>query len=126
MTEKIGFRGIPMVAKVLAALVIVAAIFLPWLCFRLGLAELSILAAAGPSMAGFVLLVGYVYVDAKRRGMPAGVWAALVLLVPNLIGFVLYFVLRKPIMHSCTQCGGGVPEGAGFCSRCGQAQAQTA
>lgn len=75
-------------------------------------------------VGGFILLAGYVYGDAQRRGMPAGAWTALVLLVPNCIGFVLYFLLRKPLLYACGNCGCGVETGSAFCPRCGQAQPQ--
>jgi hypothetical protein len=74
------------------------------------------------AVATVILLAGYVYADAGRRGMPRGPWTALVLLVPNCIGFVLYFLLRKPLLAGCPHCGGGVEMGAAFCSRCGAAQ----
>src|SRR5215469_6825453 len=44
-----------------------------------------------------VCLTGYVYADAKRRGMNAGLWTFLVILMlPGYIalGFILYFVAR--------------------------------
>jgi hypothetical protein len=45
----------------------------------------------------WVLGLGYVYGDARRRNMPAVPWLLVALLVPNLLGFLLYFVLRKPL-----------------------------
>jgi uncharacterized OB-fold protein len=35
---------------------------------------------------------------------------------------VLYFLLRKPILHPCPSCGRGVAPDATFCPRCGQPQ----
>jgi uncharacterized OB-fold protein len=46
----------------------------------------------------------------------------LAVLIPNCVGFVLYFLLRKPILHPCPSCGGGVTPDAAFCPRCGQPQ----
>ena len=60
-------------------------------------------AMGGLFAAAYVLLAGYVYADASRRGMPAIAWTALTVLVPNAIGFVLYFLLRKPIVHPLSQ-----------------------
>ncbi len=43
----------------------------------------------------FVLLVGYVYGDAKRRGMPYVMWTLLALFIPDGIGIILYFHLAQ-------------------------------
>jgi uncharacterized OB-fold protein len=43
-------------------------------------------------------------------------------LIPNCVGFVLYFLLRKPILHPCPSCGGGVTPDAAFCPHCGHPQ----
>lgn len=32
-------------------------------------------------------------------------WTLLVIFIPNAIGFILYFLLRQPIMIKCPQCG---------------------
>jgi hypothetical protein len=65
------------------------------------------------------LLVGYVYGDAKRRGMRYVMWTWLAILIPNAIGIILYFVLRDPLPVNCTQCGAQVRPGFAFCPRCG-------
>jgi hypothetical protein len=78
--------------------------------------------AGGTLAAAYFLLAGYIYKDAVRRGMPPIPWMALAVLIPNCVGFVLYFLLRKPILHPCHSCGRGVAADAAFCPRCGQAQ----
>lgn len=75
--------------------------------------------AGGILAAAYFLLAGYVYVDAMRRNMPPIPWTALTVLVPNCVGFVLYFVLRKPILQPCADCGRGVAADDAFCPRCG-------
>ena len=130
MTAKSGFSLIPIGAKVAAALVFLAIVAgLNWFFVdrnTLGLAEVGLVtvigAMGGLFAAAYVLLAGYVYADASRRGMPAIAWTALTVLVPNAIGFVLYFLLRKPIVHPCPNCGCGVAQDAAFCSRCAQSQ----
>jgi len=130
MTAKSEFSLIPIGAKVAAASVFLAIIAgLNWFFVdrnTLGVAEVGLVnvigAMGGLFAAAYVLLAGYVYADASRRGMPAIAWTALTVLVPNAIGFVLYFLLRKPIVHPCPNCGCGVAEDAAFCSRCGQSQ----
>jgi hypothetical protein len=72
--------------------------------------------------AAFFLALGYVYGDAKRRGMPAWPWVMAAFLIPNLIGFVLYFVFRAPLLAPCRSCGKPVRGGEAFCSHCGCSQ----
>src|SRR6186713_880709 len=64
---------------------------------------------AGPSQPGFAvrlliplipstflallaLMVGYVNRDAGRRGMSRALWTTLVIVIPNGLGFILYFL----------------------------------
>jgi len=46
-------------------------------------------------------------------------WTLLVILVPNCLGFLAYFLLRKPLIQYCPQCGDRVERGFHFCSKCG-------
>jgi hypothetical protein len=73
----------------------------------------------GVFTAAYFLALGYVYGDAKRRQMPAWAWLIAAFLIPNLIGFVLYFVFRGPLLRSCSSCGRPIRGGEGFCSHCG-------
>ena len=43
----------------------------------------------GTAFASYVLLVGYVSRDVKRRNMPAGLWMLIVVLLPGGIGAVV-------------------------------------
>lgn len=72
----------------------------------------------GILLAGYVLLVGYVNKDAGRRGMNRVLWTLIAIFVPNALGIVLYFVLRKPRVSVCPQCGTAVEPGFGFCPSC--------
>jgi hypothetical protein len=74
----------------------------------------------GALAAIWILCLGYVYVDARRRAMPPVPWTLIAALVPNLLGFLFYFALRKPIAAPCPQCGQAVESGQHFCSRCGR------
>jgi hypothetical protein len=90
-----------------------------------GLGVAAVLAMGGAGVlfvAGWILALGFVYGDAKRRGMRAGLWTLLVGLIPNLIGFLLYFALRQPLLAPCDSCGGGVGRSQRFCSICGAEQ----
>lgn len=123
MTASSGLRLIPAGAKILSGIVFLATVAF-FFCFFderkvIGLGT-AIGVGMGTILAAFTLLAGYVYADASRRDMPPLPWAALALLIPNGVGFVLYFLLRKPLVHPCSNCGCGVVQDAAFCSRCGQ------
>src|SRR5208283_1674099 len=58
----------------------------------------------GTVLAAYLLLVGYVNQDAKRRNMGQLLWTLLVIFIPNGIGFLAYFLLRKPLIQHCPRC----------------------
>lgn len=72
-----------------------------------------------------VCLGVWTYRDAKARGLEAGVWTAVVVLVPSFIGLLLYlFVGRRgsrdaPRMVACPSCGAKTEAGRPYCSSCG-------
>ena len=69
----------------------------------------------------YFLLVGYVNRDAGRRGMSRGLWTLIAIFVPNGIGFLLYFLMRKPLQLPCPHCGATMEPGFAYCSKCGKA-----
>ena len=70
-------------------------------------------------MAGYALVVGFVYGDARRRGMRHVMWTLLAIFIPNGIGVILYFILREPLLVFCSRCGAGLQPTHVFCPRCG-------
>ena len=76
----------------------------------------------GVFTAAFFLVLGYIYGDAKRRQMPAVVWVIAAFLIPNLIGIILYFLVRRPLLGPCSSCGKAIQAGDVFCSHCGCSQ----
>ena len=72
-------------------------------------------------LAVIVLLIGYVNADSKRRGMNSLLWTLLVIFVPKALGFLAYFLLRKPLMVPCPKCGTAVGADFRFCPKCGDA-----
>ena len=76
----------------------------------------------GVFTAAFFLALGYIYGDAKRRQMPAWAWVFAAFLIPNLIGFILYFLFRGPLLGPCSSCGKPIRGGEAFCSHCGCSQ----
>jgi hypothetical protein len=73
----------------------------------------------GAVLAAYVLLIGFVYVDAKRRGMRQVMWTLLAIFIPNAIGVILYFLLRDPLPTACPKCGVMARGAFTFCPSCG-------
>ena len=69
-------------------------------------------------LACYILLIGYVNQDAGRRGMSRTLWTVIAIFIPNALGIVLYFVLRKPRLLRCPHCGEVLDPGYGFCPAC--------
>src|SRR5271170_5572986 len=76
----------------------------------------------GVFTAAFFLALGYIYGDAKRRQMPAWAWVIAASLIRNLIGFILYFLFRGPLLERCSSCGKPIRGGEASCSHCGCSQ----
>jgi|HubBroStandDraft_6_1064221.scaffolds.fasta_scaffold292930_3 RNA polymerase subunit RPABC4/transcription elongation factor Spt4 len=81
--------------------------------------RLLIIPLPGIAVAIYVLLIGFVYVDAKRRGMRYVMWTLLCIFIGNGIGLILYFILRDPMPTPCTKCGFLVGASYSFCPKCG-------
>jgi Phospholipase_D-nuclease N-terminal len=81
---------------------------------------------AGVVIAIWLLCLGYVYADARQRAMPPVLWTLVALLVPNLLGFLLYFAIRRPLTVTCTSCGQPSSPEQHFCSWCGHSQSRSA
>jgi hypothetical protein len=85
---------------------------------------LSALAGAGLATLGgvvagvFILFNGYIYADAKRRGMSPVLWVIVAICVPYLIGLIIYFVVREPLPFNCPHCGALATAQFNFCTRC--------
>ncbi len=73
---------------------------------------------AGIAAGCYLLVIGYINRDAKLRGMSSILWTLVAILIPNGMGILLYFVLRRPRSSACPQCGTAVQAGFNFCPRC--------
>jgi hypothetical protein len=73
---------------------------------------------AGVGAGCYLLFIGYINRDAKRRGMSPTLWTIVAVIIPNCLGIILYFVLRQPRSTACPQCGSAVQSGFNFCPRC--------
>ena len=92
----------------------------------------------------YIKLLIWVYRDAKKRNMDEVIWL-LIVLVTGLIGLIIYFIIRDPLMAEkteqppktktpepepkveekrevkyCSACGSPVAETAEFCALCGE------
>ena len=86
-----------------------------------GAALVGIITGVSLVCAVFIFMVGYVYQDAKRRGMNAPLWTILILIffpTWGLIGLVIYFLMREPLPYPCPQCGTSVSARFNFCPNC--------
>ncbi len=94
------------------------------------LQTMSLYGAAALLMGGLIatwlLCVGYVFADARKRAMRPVPWVLVAILFPHLLGFLLYFVMRQPIASTCTSCGQSIPTHQQFCSWCGKPQTPSA
>lgn len=88
---------------------------------------LSCLALAGVTtlmalfLSAFLFTLGYVYRDAKRRSMHAGLWTLLVLILSPaylFIGLIIYLLIREPLPYTCPQCSTTVSARFNFCPTC--------
>jgi hypothetical protein len=77
----------------------------------------------GAALASYVLLVGYVSRDVRRRNMSARLWMVIVLLLPGGIGAVVYFLLRQPVLSICPGCHSQIASNFNFCPQCRYQQA---
>jgi Double zinc ribbon/Phospholipase_D-nuclease N-terminal len=73
------------------------------------------------ALAVYVLLLGYIYGDARRRGMSRLLWMLLAIFIPYAVGIILYFVLREPVLVPCPSCGASARKGHAYCAHCGTA-----
>jgi len=73
--------------------------------------------SAGALAALYALMAGYVSRDAPRRSMSPFLWIVVVLM-PGGIGFVLYFLLRMPVVSICPSCQALVQSEFHFCPQC--------
>jgi len=85
------------------------------------LALAGIVTLVSAIIAIWLMALGYVYRDARRRGMNGGLWMLLCMLLSwpfFAIGFILYFQVREPLPFPCPRCGTTVGARFNFCPNC--------
>lgn len=82
------------------------------------LAMFGMVTAMAIFASAFILLIGYINRDAKRRGMSPALWTVIAIFVPYLVGAIIYFVLREPLPFECPRCGRLVNAQFNFCPSC--------
>jgi len=129
-----GLKIIPRTARYIAAVCYVGFVILALTVFIPSDKEMSHWPVAGKIAFAFgifllavawILLIGYVYADAKRRGMRYVMWTWLAALIPDGIGVILYFILRDPLPKPCPHCSSLVNSKFVFCPHCGAAMKPT-
>ena len=75
-----------------------------------------------------ILLLVWVYRDAKSRGLDGALWL-LIVLVGNILGLIAYLIVREDRMREtvaregrkyCSQCGHQISQDAKYCENCGK------
>ena len=129
-----GLKIIPRTAWVIASVCYVGFVTLALTVFIPGDKEMKSWPIAGKLAFAFgiflfayawILLIGYVFADAKRRGMRYAMWTWLAALIPNGIGIIIYFILRDALPRPCPGCSTLVKSGFVFCPYCGTAMKPT-
>jgi hypothetical protein len=81
----------------------------------------AVITAAAIFLSAWLFMLGYVYRDAKRRGMHPGLWTILVLILSPaylLIGLIIYLLVREPLPFHCPQCSAVASARFNFCPNC--------
>jgi hypothetical protein len=81
----------------------------------------GLITAGAIPLAAFLMLIGYVNRDAKRRGMNSTLWTLLVVVLSPgwlALGFFIYFLMREPLPYNCPQCSATVGARFNYCPNC--------
>lgn len=98
--------------------------FPPELRDQPGLAMLALagaITAVALFLSASLFMFGYVYRDAKRRGMHPVLWTIVVLILSpgyGILGLIIYLLIREPLPYACPQCATSVSARFNFCPNC--------
>src|SRR5580704_12966520 len=85
------------------------------------LALAGVITAVSIFLSCWLFMLGYIYRDAKRRGMSPAIWTVLVLILSPaylFIGLIIYLLVREPLPYTCPQCSATVSARFNFCPSC--------
>jgi hypothetical protein len=85
------------------------------------LALAGVITAVSIFLSCWLFMLGYIYRDAKRRGMSPALWTVLVLILSPaylFIGLIIYLLVREPLPYTCPQCSTTVSARFNFCPNC--------
>jgi Double zinc ribbon len=85
------------------------------------LALTGVVTAVSACLSLWFFMMGYVYRDAKRRGMSPALWTVLVLILSPaylFVGLIIYLLVREPLPYTCPQCSATVSARFNFCPNC--------
>lgn len=84
---------------------------------------LGAIAFAGLLAIGILATIAaLVFRDARKRGLDPWCWATVATFVPNLIGVIIYLIVRSNVKKVCVQCGRGLQGDFVVCPYCGRSQ----
>ncbi len=72
-------------------------------------------------ISSLLFTLGFVYRDAKRRGMNPALWTIVVLILSpgyGILGLIIYLLVREPLPYPCPQCATSVSARFNFCPNC--------
>jgi hypothetical protein len=81
--------------------------------------ELAFLTWGALIFFAWIVMIGYIYADCRRRGMRYIMWTLLAVFIPYFIGAILYFVLRDPLLIPCPKCASHCRSTFVYCPKCG-------
>lgn len=73
----------------------------------------------------FAVFIGigiFVYKDAPKRNMNRWMWMTIAVFVPNLIGLIIYIIVRGNNQSKCINCGRKLMDDFDVCPFCGSPQ----
>ena len=74
------------------------------------------------ALAFLAMIATLVYRDAKKKGMDPWLWATVATFMPNLIGVIIYLIVRYNVKKTCVACGKGLQGDFMVCPYCGASQ----
>lgn len=69
-------------------------------------------------LLALVALGVFVYTDAPKYGMDRGLWVLIVIFVPNLMGLIIYLIVRSERKQRCINCDKRIDKTLETCNYC--------